>query len=186
MATAAAAALTIPQAYGWVVVAASAMGFTATALGAGIGGARKKLFGKDFDERADVKAIKDEIKKAFPDHKPIADGYPDMGSGLFARLLKPAEWYEFNLAQRAHHNTLENLTFAITMVLTAGLFQPEAAAACGVVFCIGRVMLARGYTRLGPNGRFPGGPISMIPMMGLLGVNLFYGFKHGLAAAGLL
>ena len=28
------------------VVAASAMGFTATALGAGIGGARKKLFGK--------------------------------------------------------------------------------------------------------------------------------------------
>ncbi|CAE7649578.1 unnamed protein product, partial [Symbiodinium sp. KB8] len=190
MATAAAAALTIPQAYGWdlnvasslrrafqsfarpaaasAVVAASAMGFTATALGAGIGGARKKLFGKvrlrrwgaarsvrglamnaipprfpssgragDFDERADVKAIKDEIKKAFPDHKPIADGYPDMGSGLFARLLKPAEWYEFNLAQRAHHNTLENLTFAITLVLTAGLFQPEAAAACGVVFCIG-------------------------------------------------
>ena len=137
-----------------------------------------------FDERADVKAIKDEIKKAFPDHKPITDGYPDMGSGLFGQLLKPAEWYEFNLAQRAHHNTLEFLTFAITMVLTAGLFQPEAAAACGVVFCIGRVMLARGYTRLGPNGRFPGGPISMIPMMGLLGVNLFYGFKHGLIGAG--
>jgi len=108
-----------------------------------------------------------------------------MGDGRFARHLSDGEWYEFNNHQRAHHNFMENLPLALTLVLTAGLFQPEVAAVVGGVFTVGRIMASSGYRTKGPLGRYPGTIFGTLPLLALIGVNGYYGVKHGLASAGI-
>jgi len=137
-----------------------------------------------FKSKPAVKDIKKAIQKDFPDHK-FDDGcYPDMRDGRFAQHLSDGEWYEFNNHQRAHHNSMESLPLALTLVLTAGLFQPEVAAAMGLLFTIGRCMAGTGYRTKGPKGRFTGGIIALLSFLPLIGVNGYYGVKHGLASAG--
>lgn len=127
------------------------------------------------------------MKKAgYPDEGWDNMGYPDMGNGRLSKFLTDAEWYEINNAQRAHYNTMESLPLALTLVMTSGLFIPEIAAACGGVWCIGRLLVWRGYTTKGPKGRYPGGPVSLVPLLGLVVFNVYTGTRLGLESAGWL
>jgi uncharacterized membrane protein YecN with MAPEG domain len=125
---------------------------------------------------------KEEIKKAFPHHKgdPLANGYPDFGMGKLADELSFADWYKLNLAQRAHYNALESFPMALSLVLTSGLFTPIPSAIAGVLYSVGRYMYSTGYVAKGPWGRYPGAYIALCPLIGLLGVNLWFGVKKGL------
>ncbi|ESO88900.1 hypothetical protein LOTGIDRAFT_209813 [Lottia gigantea] len=53
--------------------------------------------------------------------------------------------HNFNCVQRAHQNTLENLTFFIMFLLAGGLQFPKLCAASGVLYLISRLVYAYGY-----------------------------------------
>lgn len=53
-------------------------------------------------------------------------------------VMKLRDWYQFNILQRIHLNYVENLSFATTATLAAGLFEPKAAAYTGLVYLLGR------------------------------------------------
>ncbi|KAI4785471.1 membrane-associated proteins in eicosanoid and glutathione metabolism, partial [Aureobasidium sp. EXF-8845] len=54
--------------------------------------------------------------------------------------------YLFNCAQRAHGNYLENHYMALTTLLIGGLRYPLLSSAFGLVWSLGRVVYALGYT----------------------------------------
>ena len=68
----------------------------------------------------------------------------------------------FNCAQRAHQNTLESLTWVQVQGALVGLLFPRFAAACLLIYAVGRVLYCIGYTRYGPDGRVLGGAISQV------------------------
>lgn len=143
------------------------------------------LQAQKFQNKPQVKAIRDAIKKDFPEMEWDDMGYPDMGNGILGHQLSPGNWVRINNAQRAHHNTLENLPLALMLVLTSGLFQPEVAAVCGLVYCIGRWLVISGYNAKGPKGRYPGSTISLLVLVIPLGINLFYGSSMALSSIGI-
>jgi len=57
--------------------------------------------------------------------------------------------YLFNCAQRAHANYAENQGSFIAPLLISGLKYPTWSAALGVLWLVGRVTYAIGYTRTG-------------------------------------
>ena len=73
----------------------------------------------------------------------------------------------FNLAQRAHKNTLEALTPVICFLLIAGLRYVWIAVAFGCVYFFGRVIFAVGYSK-SAELRVPGVVISSLSTFGLL------------------
>jgi len=67
--------------------------------------------------------------------------------------------YLFNCAQRAHGNYLENVPLVLPAMLVGGLKYPLATSALSVVWMVGRIVYAVGYTAKGRNdgkGRLPG------------------------------
>ena len=68
---------------------------------------------------------------------------------------------EFNYAQRAHQNTLENLPFMLSGMFMAGLRMPLAAASCGAIWIAGRVAYTIGYWKA-PEKRTAGFMISLL------------------------
>lgn len=84
----------------------------------------------------------------------------------------------FNCVQRGHQNCLENLPSFLSLLLTAGLPYPRAAAAAGLVYLIGRWMYFRGYCTGDPKKRMQGsimyiGLFSLIGMVIRFAVELF-------------
>lgn len=63
------------------------------------------------------------------------------------------EAYQFNCAQRAHGNLMENLPQTIASILFAGLFYPNAAAILGGVWLVSRILYAYGYITSKTNGK---------------------------------
>ena len=96
--------------------------------------------------------------------------------------------YKFNCAQRAHSNYLENLpTFLVTSAV-AGLVYPQATAAMGVAWCLGRVMYARGYiaSTVAEKGKGRSkGFWYLLPHAGLLGTAMYVAYTMISTAAGL-
>jgi glutathione S-transferase len=93
--------------------------------------------------------------------------------------------YLFNCAQRAHHNVLENYPAALTGMLISGLEYPKFAAAAGVMWIIGRVIYALGYSstnekNVNGGGRFSYGgfhlsalsQVVFLVLVGKIGVDL--------------
>ncbi len=68
---------------------------------------------------------------------------------------------EFNCAQRAHQNTLEQLPFFMSNLLLAGLRHPKFAGIFGGVFLLGRIVYSIGYYTGNPASRVPGAIMSM-------------------------
>jgi glutathione S-transferase len=163
----------------------AALASMAVLLAVLLGACRCHERAQKFQNKKEVKAIRDAIKKDLPDFIWDDMGYPDMGNGKLGQLLSPGDWARINNAQRAHYNTLESLPLALTLVLTAGVFQPEIAAIAGLIYCVGRWMVSSGYNSKGPLGRYPGGPISLVPLVVLLGINLYSGTAAGLASLGI-
>ncbi|ORZ34512.1 hypothetical protein BCR44DRAFT_1436339 [Catenaria anguillulae PL171] len=96
--------------------------------------------------------------------KKYSISYPDMGCGIHAQKLDEKQWTEFNNAQRAHYNYLEQLPLALPLALFAGVFQPKIAAAGCITYIVGREFFCRGYMAKGSSGRFLGMPL-MLPTL---------------------
>ncbi|KAK4242501.1 hypothetical protein C8A03DRAFT_40156 [Achaetomium macrosporum] len=75
---------------------------------------------------------------------------------------KDPKAYAFNCAQRAHANFTENLTPFLGALLISGLKYPVYAAGLGAIWSVSRVFFALGYVRGGPQGRTTGGYPSTI------------------------
>ena len=78
---------------------------------------------------------------------------------------------DFNCAQRAHQNTLEQLPFYFPCVLLAGLRFPIYASIAGACFCTARIVYSVGYYTGNPEARVPGAIMSlllgMLPLFGM-------------------
>ena len=82
----------------------------------------------------------------------------------------------FDCYQRAHQNTLENVSFFYPMLLIAGLRHPLGAAASGGAFVLGRIIYALGYYSGDPQKRVPGALISQLfGLLPLLGMSVSFG-----------
>jgi len=95
--------------------------------------------------------------------------YPDMyaikgvtrrkdASGEGDRLLEltDADCDAFNCYQRAHQNTLENLTMFLAVMLLGGLKYPITSAIGGFIWIVGRLIYALGYYTGNPDKRMWG------------------------------
>ena len=68
-------------------------------------------------------------------------------------------YFNLNILQRVHQNTLERVTVFLTILLAAGLFNPKMAAAFGFTWIIGRVIYSLGYYSGVPNNRIAGASV---------------------------
>ncbi|KAL0259438.1 hypothetical protein SLS55_005174 [Diplodia seriata] len=119
------ATFSVPQEYGYVVLAATGSLFVSTWLGIRVGSFRRAA-GVTYPNQYATQA---QIDAADGDEK------------------KQKALYLFNCAQRGHYNYLENHTNLLFAMLTVGLRKPVTAAVMGGLWCVGRVLYAVGYTR---------------------------------------
>lgn len=137
------------------------LGLTATALYGFTSGflyvQRGKIFGDEWaTKNKGALALQDEHKKAFPDSKFSASGYPDMGMGRYSDSLSYAEWYSFANMQRAHYKVVEDLPANIVLQTLASVYFPKSAAALALVWIAGRHTLSSNYKTNGPEARYGG------------------------------
>ena len=79
-------------------------------------------------------------------------GYPDQGSGLYSKQLPYRQWYNLNVAQRIHNNSLEHLSWMMPLLLVGGIFNARFAASAAGVVLVGRELYRFGYlSRHGPS-----------------------------------
>ena len=90
-----------------------------------------------------------------------------MGNGWYSKKLSYKQWYEFNLAQRAHYNFVEWIASTIALILIAGVYFPIPSAALGLAIFLGRLLYAIGYAVSGPSGRFIGVLINDVAFVGV-------------------
>ncbi|KAF9056573.1 hypothetical protein BJ165DRAFT_1522474 [Panaeolus papilionaceus] len=92
--------------------------------------------------------------------------YPQMYAEKAEADASPAA-YQFNCAQRAHQNTLENIPILyVTTVLTAVRYPVLAAITCAM-FTIGRISYTRGYITGDPAKRTGG--LYLVGALGMVG-----------------
>jgi hypothetical protein len=108
---------------------------------------RKEYFNEEFMRQFEMP------HKMFFGTKPSPFGYPDMGSGRYSKRLTYKQWYDFNIAQRNHNNTVEHLTYCLPSMLLLGLFYPVYAMGLGSVVLVGRQCYIAGYKTGGPNSK---------------------------------
>ena len=81
-------------------------------------------------------------------------GYPDVGAGVFARQLPYKDWYQFNINQRIHGNSIEHLSWFLPLLFVQGIFAPRFSAGMAATMLIGRELYRFGYlTKEGPSSR---------------------------------
>ena len=125
-------------------------------------GARKRVFNKEWLE-ANLK--EDHQLHMGADAPAPPYGYPDMGAGIYSRMLPYKEWFEFNCVQRVHQNNVEHLAWTLPLFALNGLFFPRATATlCGTVL-VGRELYRTGYMS-------PEGPTSKVREMGAYPLNI--------------
>lgn len=167
----------VPADYGFVILAASALGFQVLYHGARYaGGARRRFFGKTFWEQPEAKALLDEEKKITGKDK-NRGGYPDMGNGRYAALLSHNDWLSFNFAQRAHLNYVEGIGSTLAFTLLGGIVYPRFCAATAAFYAVGREIYAAGYAKKGPAGRMAGAIVFDLALVALFGASLAAGWK---------
>ena len=92
----------------------------------------QKEFGEIYEKRAD---------KTMP-----KGGYPDCGNGLHSlKILDYGQWFQFNLAQRAAKNYMEQITLYIFSLLVLTVVFPSVAFYSGCVNLIARIGYAITY-----------------------------------------
>ncbi|KAL2021477.1 hypothetical protein VTK56DRAFT_7110 [Thermocarpiscus australiensis] len=124
-------AITVPDKYGYVLLAATST-FFVNVLHVTVTSRRRKAAGIKYPIPYATQEQADKDPKAFA----------------------------FNCAQRAHANFTENLTPFLGALLISGLRYPEYAATLGAAWSASRVFYVLGYTNNGPQGRLLGSIVS--------------------------
>ncbi|KAJ2804488.1 hypothetical protein H4R20_002485, partial [Coemansia guatemalensis] len=94
--------------------------------------------------------------------------YPDNGGGRYSDKLSDEDWIKFNNIKRVSDHYTEQVGLVLSMLMMAGLFQPELAASLGATFIFGRFLFGRGYISKGPEGRKVGGFIASISFLAMM------------------
>lgn len=149
--------------HGLVVISAAAIAFQVLMIGFIAGGRRGKVFNKQFLDKNFGEQHHIEIGEAI-----TKGGYPDMGNGRYAEKLTYKEWFEFNIAQRAHYNFIEHVASVLILIILAGIAYPKPAGWLGWGYFIGRLFYTIGYIRRGPKGRTLGALIVDLSLLGLI------------------
>ena len=114
----------------------------------------------------------EEHQKAFPKDKKVPKfGYPDMGNGWYSSKLTYKQWFQFNLAQRVHHNFLEQCIIVVFLILVAGIRHPGYTVIAGGCYSLGRILNAIGYSQ-SVKGRVPGFVFGMLTLFTLMGMSV--------------
>ena len=156
--------ITITSEYGLALLSAAAIAFQCLATAVAPGKGRAKAFSQEFLN----KHFGEQHKKDFG-VEITKGGYPDMGSGRYSDKLTYKEWYEFNNAQRAHYNFIEQIGPILTLLLVAAIRLPTAAGWLGLTYCVGRLLYTIGYVFKGPKGRMIGVLLVDVGLIGLVG-----------------
>lgn len=104
--------------------------------------------------------------------------YPEDGISLASTYLTPmlqASAEQFNCAQRAHSNFLENASQTMLFTLVAGLKYPKLATGIGAIWLVSRVVYLYGYVYSGKpqgKGRLMGEPF-WLAQAALWGLSVF-------------
>ncbi|KAK7479634.1 hypothetical protein BaRGS_00029100 [Batillaria attramentaria] len=75
--------------------------------------------------------------------------------------------HDFNCVQRAHQNTLENITCFLLFLLIGGLLYPRLSALFGIIYLASRVVYAYGYYTGDPSKRNRGA-FGYVGLLGLI------------------
>lgn len=80
-------------------------------------------------------------------------GYPDTGSGMYAKKLAYKDWFEFNCRQRVHCNNLEHMSWTMPLLLISGVFLQKSTIFLASTTLIGRELYRWGYYKEGPTSK---------------------------------
>ena len=72
-------------------------------------------------------------------------GYPDDGSGRFAKALKYVDWVKFNKVVRGYLNYNEQIVCYVVSILLCGIYKPMWAFWAGLTVALGRLIYFIGY-----------------------------------------
>lgn len=99
-----------------------------------------------------------------------------MGSGLYSHLLPYQKWVEFNNAQRAHYNMIEQSGPLSAAIVGVGLIYPKATAGLSILYSVGRIIYAWGYgTKKGADGRLVGAIVAEVALVAIYGMGIYIG-----------
>lgn len=160
--------ITLPPNYPYVMLTALWISFQCYFVGMSVPYAqRKKVFNREFMKQFDEQHIQSISKSGgAPAH-----GYPDMGTGIYSEKLSYKDWFNFNLAQRAHFNFLEQILIVLFLILVAGFKYPDYTVIAGLVYSFGRFLMVRGYTKK-IEGRKLGVAILNVALAGLFTLSI--------------
>jgi hypothetical protein len=145
----------IPLSYGWILLTSSLICLHYSLHVILVEIIRRKYFNKKF------------FKDHFPDISVAPNGYPDMGTGIYAAKLDTQSWIAFNSAQRVHYNYLEALPTLLISILIGGIYYPRYTLVVAWLNIIGRTMYTYLYITGGPQSRGIGARITgnTLPML---------------------
>jgi hypothetical protein len=134
----------LPQEYNYVIWVSLLIATECFFFGFIFAGGKRKVFTQEFMD----KNFAEEHKKAFPNDKNITKGgYPDTGSGRYAKKLPYKDWFEFNLGQRIHMSFVEQVVNITVALLLAGIKYPIYSTVIGGVYFLGKIINGIGYSR---------------------------------------
>jgi hypothetical protein len=128
---------------------------------------RSKVFGKKWAESKEAQAIIAEHNRELPGIKHSADGYPDMGNGRYSDTLSYANWFKFNLAQRAHYRFMESFPAILGLHVLSGVYFPVATAILAPSYMWAYHVFGANYIEGGPENRYSG--IAAVQHISVLG-----------------
>ncbi len=133
------------EGYGFIVMAAGAIGLIQLGLGGSVMKLRKVFGSVEYQRNPEVTIQQVEHQQSFC--TPVDElGYPDMGEGKYAKNLTYHQWVDFNSAQRGHYNMVEHSGPILTAMILNGFFQPKLSATLGAAYAVGRLLYTFGRT----------------------------------------
>ena len=137
----------LPQLYGLVILFCIVLpNFVLLYIGFGVTNAGRKKYGyKNPVHYASVDVHVEDV---------LSGGNVFSGGSVEVARKKLDDAVQYSCHQRTHGNTLEWFPTFLSLALFGGIVYPAAAAFWGLIWCISRVVWARGYSTGNPIDRY--------------------------------